>query len=222
MSLTEQLSQRRASASKRFSADKLEIMQRATRDLEASGLAQASASVGDRLPDHSLPNARGEQVSLSALRERGPLVISFYRGGWCPYCNLELRALQQVLPEMRALSASLVAISPERPDHASATALRNEVSFEVLSDVGNVFARKLGLVFELPPDLRAVYGDLGLDVEDHNGDDRWELPLPATYVVARDGTIGYAFVDADYTKRAEPEHILAALRGLPAATDAES
>ena len=186
-------------------------MDKATEDLVKSGIADRSLKVGDRVSEFTLTNAIGKEITLRSLLAAGPVVISFYRGQWCPYCNLELRALQKALPEIIANGASLVAISPQTPDNSLSTAEKNELTFEVLSDVGNKVAREFGLVFTLPEELRPIYEGFGVDLLAHNGDKTFELPLPATYVVAADGKVISAFVDPDYTKRLEPEEIVAAL-----------
>ncbi|MDJ0714305.1 MAG: peroxiredoxin-like family protein [Prochloraceae cyanobacterium] len=186
-------------------------MDKATEDLVKSGIADRSLKVGDRVSEFTLTNAIGKEITLRSLLAEGPVVISFYRGQWCPYCNLELRALQKALPEIIANGASLVAISPQTPDNSLSTAEKNELTFEVLRDVGNKVAREFGLVFTLPEELRPIYEGFGVDLLAHNGDKTFELPLPATYVVAADGKVISAFVDPDYTKRLEPEEIVAAL-----------
>lgn len=169
---------------------------------------------GDQAVRFALPDAKGETVELDELLQQGPVVVTFYRGGWCPYCNIELRALQAALPEMRELGASLVAVSPQTPDQSLSTSEKNELEFSVLSDVGNKVAREFGLVFSLPESLRPIYAQFGIDIPAHNGDDSFELPVPATFVIDRDGQIKYAFVNADYQQRAEPSEIVAALRSL--------
>ncbi|WP_310095263.1 MULTISPECIES: peroxiredoxin-like family protein, partial [Bosea] len=153
-------------------------------------------------------------VSLSSLLARGPLVVTFYRGGWCPYCNLQLLAYQQVLPTIRELGAELVAISPQQPDHSERTAQAARLDFPVLSDVGNVAAAAYGLAFELPSSLRAAYESAGTPVQLNNGDETWRLPVPGTFVVAQSGLVVLSYVDADYRKRLEPTEILGALTDL--------
>ncbi len=190
------------------------IMAQATQDLIDTGITDQSLKVGSQIPSIILPNATGQIVKVNQLLETGPVVISFYRGGWCPYCNLELKALQAKLPEIKALNASLVAISPETPDHSLSTTEKNALDFEVLSDVGNQVARAFGLVFTLPESLRPLYTKFGIDLPAYNGDDTFELPIPATYVIASDGMITLAFVDPDYTKRLEPIEIITALQKL--------
>ena len=214
MNLTQELNAYKA----KFKANQPEeiksVMTQATTDLINNRLAEKSISTGDKLPNFSLPNALGEEVTLKSLLSKSALVISFYRGGWCPYCNMELRALQQALPEMEARGATLVAISPETPDSSLSTKEKNELSFEVLSDRGNVLARQLGLVFTLPESLRPIYQNFGIDIPAHNGDTTFELPLPATYVISADGTVVYSFASADYTQRLEPLEIVKALDKL--------
>lgn len=212
MSLTNQLAEFAANFRTSVPTNTLATVDRVTAELRASNILDGVIYPGDLVSDVSLPNAKGEQVSLSSLLSKGPVVISFYYGGWCPYCNLELRALQNALPEIHGQSASLVAISPELPEHSLNTVQKNELGFEVLSDVGNRIARKFGLVFSLPNELRDIYRGFGLDVESHNGDDSSELSVPATLIIAPDGRVSYVFADVDYTKRLDPADLLLALR----------
>ena len=142
------------------------------------------------------------------------MVLAFYRGHWCPYCNVALRALQQALPQFRGAGARLMAISPETPDHSMSLIERQKLEYDVLSDAGNRVARDFGLAFKLPESVRPVYERLGITLPAFNGDESFELPVPATYVIDRDGRIRWAHVDADYTKRAEPAQILAALNQI--------
>lgn len=217
MSLTQALADLRAQSRGKIPEEALAQMDRATEELANSGIADRSLKERDRAPNFTLPDATGQSVELQSLLKKGPVVISFYRGQWCPYCNLELRTLQQALPEFESLGATLVAISPQTPDNSLSTQEKHELSFPVLSDVGNQVARQFGLVFQLPENIRAIYDAFGIDLQAHNGDDRFELPLPATYVMDRDGTIVLAFVEADYTQRLDPSEIVAALKGLKVA-----
>ena len=212
--LAQALHQRREASRARIPEQTLAIMDAATAELEASGLAEQSLSVGATAPDFSLPNATGEEVTLSKLLAQGPVVLAFYRGGWCPYCSIELRALQSRISEISAAGATLVAISPQTPDNSLSTAEKLELAFPVLSDVGNQVARDYGLVFSLPEDLRGVYAGWGLDIPAANGDETFELPVPATFVIGGDGVVAWRFADADYTKRAEPDEVIAALTAL--------
>jgi peroxiredoxin len=165
-----------------------------------------------------LNNAKGETVDVAALLKKGPVIVTFYRGGWCPYCNIELKAFQDVLPRINAAGASLVAISPEKPDDSLSTAEKNALTFEVLSDVGHRAGRAFGLVYEFSDELRGVYQGFGLDIPAKNGTPgEWALPVSATYVIDTNGTIIYAYTDADYRDRADPEDVLKVLAKRAAA-----
>ncbi|MDT0630563.1 peroxiredoxin-like family protein [Rubrivirga sp. S365] len=174
--------------------------------------AGRALGVGDQAPDFVLPNAMGQDVRLSELLDRGPVVLTFYRGAWCPYCNNQLRDYQDVLGEIEAAGATLVAVSPQAPDGSMTMAERNGLAFPVLSDVGNEVSRQYGLVFTVDDATRERYRAVGVDLAAVNGTDAWELPVPATYVVEPDGTIRAAFVEADYTQRASARQVLDALR----------
>jgi len=212
MSLTEELAARKARSAEKTPPEKYAIMMRATQELKDAELSQGAKAVGDTLPDATLPGATGQSVTLSSLWAQGPVVISFYRGGWCPYCNMELRALQKILPQLTELNARLVAISPETPDNSLNTQEKNELAFPVLSDIDNAYAKELGLVFQMPEDLQEHYHNNGLHVDQHNGNENYELPMPATYVVDTTGKVIEAFVPEDYTERLDPENIVRALQ----------
>ncbi|MCP5414503.1 MAG: AhpC/TSA family protein [Chromatiaceae bacterium] len=202
-----------AAKAKRVPADVLQTMAATTRQLETMGITDRSLKTGDRAPDFLLPNHLGRPRRLTELLADSVVVLSFYRGGWCPYCNMELHALQQSLPEIRASGAELVAISPELPDKTLDTQARHALEFDVLSDRGNRVSEAFGLAFELPEQLRPIYRSLGIDIPAYNGDTSFTLPVPATYVVDSDGIIRFHFVNADYTRRLEPDELLRALRG---------
>lgn len=211
MNLTQELNAFKTKFQSSQPAEIKSVMENTTTDLINSKIAENSLKQGDKMPSFALPNAVGEEVTLASLLAKGTVVISFYRGGWCPYCNMELRALQQALSEIEAKGATLVAISPETPDSSLSTKEKNELSFEVLSDRNNTFAKQLGLVFTLPEVLRPIYHNFGIDIPTYNGDSTFELPLPATYVVDADGSVIYSFASADYTKRLDPTEIIKAL-----------
>lgn len=191
-----------------------EVIMSTTGDLVKTGISKQSLKEGDMIPEFKLPNAKGENVDASDLTSSGPAVISFYRGGWCPYCNLELKALQNSLPEIKDLGAKLVAITPETPDNSMTTSEKNNLEFEVLSDKGNEVARKFGLVFNLAEELKPIYDAFGIDIKGHNGDESFTLPMPATYVVDKNGKIIKSFVSEDHTQRMEPSEVISALKGL--------
>ncbi len=214
MKLTDELEKMKQAALETIPAEITEIMDDATRAVADAGIAENSLGEGATIPSFSLPNAHGETVTSNALLAQGPLVISFYRGDWCPYCNLELRALQERLGEIRAKGATLVAISPETPESSAQTVDKNALEFEVLSDLGNRVAEQFGLVMVLDERLRPIYKEWGADLPARNGDDSFRLPLPGTYVVDRNGTVVKAFVDADYRKRLDPDEVIAALETI--------
>lgn len=189
-------------------------MERADGALLASGIVSRALKAGDTAPDFELPGADGQSVSLKSLLKNGPVVVSFYRGGWCPYCNLELRALQAVLPQIVERGATLVAVSPQTPDQSLSTAEKNELVFPVLSDSGSAVAKAFGIAFDLAEELRPIYTQFNHALPVMNGADSWALPIPATYVIAQNGIIALAFVDVDYRKRLEPSTVLETLRRL--------
>jgi len=190
----------------------IETMRRATAELIASGAAKRALKAGDKMPGFTLLDPDGNPVSSADLLKHGPLVISFYRGVWCPYCNMELQALQAALPAFQALGASLVAISPQNPVNSRKSVRQNGLSFPILSDPHNDLAAAFGLRFELQDYLVELYKSLKNDLPSFNGDPSWTLPMPGRFVVGQDGTILYAEVNPDYTRRPDPEDMLPALR----------
>jgi peroxiredoxin len=187
--------------------------ERGVEQVRETGVLDEALAVGDTAVDFSLPSAVGDSISLAELRKQGPVVLIWYRGGWCPYCNTQLRAMREILPELRSHNATMVAISPETPDNSMTTVEKSELDFEVLSVVGNRVAHQYGIVYKLPDEVASAF-EGRIDLEAYNGDDSKELPLAVTYVVGRDGVIRYAFLDADYRKRAEPSRILEVLTEL--------
>lgn len=213
-SLSAQLTELRDASRNNLPEATHNAMMNATQALRDSGIVSNAPKQGDTLLAFDLPNQNGEQRDLATLLKQGPVVLTFYRGGWCPYCNLELKAYQHVLADIRDADATLVAITPELPDASLTTAEKNELEFEVLTDQNADYARKLGLVFTLPEVLRPIYSSFGIEVEEHNGTGQFDFPLAATFIIASDGVITSAFVDADYTQRKEPSEIVAELQTL--------
>ena len=209
--LQSQLSEFKAGFKARATPERVATMETATEQLRASGIERTALQVGQRAPQLSLPNAKGEVVDLAQLWQQGPLIVVFYRGGWCPYCNLELRAWQQLLPQVKAQGAQLVAISPQSPDNSLSTQEKNSLAFEVLSDSSLQAADGFGIAFDMPKELVDLYSSVGHDLPKTNGNGRWALPVPATYVIDRSGVILYANIDADYRNRAEPADVLSVL-----------
>lgn len=187
------------------------IMERATEELIASGQASRAIRAGDRAPEFSLKDQDGNLVSSSALLEKGPLVVTFYRGVWCPYCNLDLQAMNEALPTLHSYGASLVAISPQTAVNSRKSVRTNQLGFPVLSDVHNDTAAAFGLRFTLPDYLIDLYKSLRNDLQAFNGDASWTLPMPARYVIGQDGIVLYSEVSPDYTRRPDPDALFPAL-----------
>ena len=177
--------------------------------LQATGVCERARRVGDLAPDVTLADASGAPVKLSDLWHGGPLVVIFYRGGWCSYCNLQLHAWQQHASELKRLGAALVAISPQTPDHSLDTIERNALAYTVLSDSRLDAANGFGIAFTLPPELIDLYASAGTDIPVLNGNAQWVLPIPATYVIDRTGRIRFAHVEMDYRERIDPQSVIA-------------
>ncbi|WP_447038865.1 peroxiredoxin-like family protein [Streptomyces sp. DSM 118878] len=199
---------------RKLPTDVLEVMDRGAAELLATRIAESALGTGDRAPRFTLPSATGKEVSLDALLAEGPVVLTFYRGAWCPYCNLALRALQQHHDDITARGARLVAVSPQIPDESISLTEKEGLGFDVLSDLGSDVAKQYGIAFDLSDELGALYNRLGFELHRVNGGHARTLPLPATYVIDPAGAVRWAFVDADYSVRAEPSDILAALDSL--------
>jgi len=196
--------------------DVLKLLFSKIEELVNSGIAELTLSEGNEIPQINLPNAVGKTINVNSMLKDGPVVISFYRGAWCPYCNLELKALQNALPEIKSLDAQLIVISPNTPDNSISSIEKHGLEFEVLTDARNKIAKEFRLVFNLAEELRPIYQQFNFDIPKYNGDESWELPIPATYIVNTDGKIVHAFVNADYTKRMEPTEIISKLKELTA------
>lgn len=197
------------------SPERLQANAQTISDLVASGLSASALREGDVAPDFALPDTHGHVLALKTLLDRGPVVISFYRGGWCPFCNLELRGLQRVLPTIVQVGASLVAISPQLPDNSLSTEEKNQLTFPVLSDIGNIVAKRFGIVFTLPTALVHANRTMGRDLVEINGEaGAAQLPMPATFVLDKSGVIRLVFVEEDWSKRLDPDIVVDTLRGL--------
>lgn len=211
--LASQLEEMTAQSASRLPAEMRQTFAAAIDEVKQTGIEKSAKQVGDRAADGELVTATGEKVRLSQLWSQQPIVVTWYRGGWCPYCNVQLRAMQQALGKLDGAGARLVAITPELPQHAQETAKSNDLTFLVLHDKQNELAHQYGVVFDLPGSVAGMYRDR-LQLAKVNGYDELELPLAATYVIDTDGVIRWAFLDADYKKRAEPAEIVAAVEKL--------
>lgn len=186
----------------------------AAEELVSRGMLQQALQVGAKAPAFVLPDASGKPVSSEALLANGPIVLVFYRGAWCPYCNIYLRGLQRFLPEISAAGGQLVAVSGETPERSAGVVAADSLAYPVLSDTSLVVARQFGLAYEVPKMVDSIAASFGLDFKQYYKMSKSELPLSATYVIAKDGTISYAFLDANYQKRAEPSDLVAELKKL--------
>ena len=196
----------------------IETMHRATAELIESGAAQRAKKAGDVAPEFSLRDPEGNVVNSVALLKHGPLVLSFYRGVWCPYCNMELLALEAAKPEFDKYGASLVAISPQTAPNSRKSVRQNKLSVPILSDVKGKVGAAFGLRFNLPAYLIELYKQLKNDLPTFNDDPSWTLPMPARYVIGQDGMILYSEVNPDYTRRPEPEDMIPVLQRATAIT----
>lgn len=204
--LKSQLEERKTNFALKANDNKKRAYKEGIESVEESGIVKAAKQVGDIAPEFILNNALGKPVKLSDYLKKGKVVLTWYRGNWCPYCNLTLTALQAELSNFKAQGANLIALTPELPDESISTSEKHNLDFEVLSDVGNKVAKKYGIVFQLTDEVAEMY-NLSFELNKHNGDDTNELPLAVTYIINEKGEIIYAFLDADYRNRAEPSEI---------------
>lgn len=212
-SLQAQLEGRSEASQSKATTENIKIAEDGINTIFSSGIMSRAKHSGDAAPDFTLFNATGIRVTLSEMLKESPVVLTWYRGGWCPYCNITLKYLQGKLGEIKAEGGTLIALTPESPDHSLSLREKHQLQFEILSDTGNNVARDYGIVYKLSDDVAKAYQE-GFDLHAYNGDESHELPLAATYVIDQDGMIRYTFLSADYKKRAEPTDILAALKQL--------
>ena len=176
--------------------------------------ASQALKVGDPMPPFVLPNAEGRLVASDELLAQGALVINFFRGNWCPYCQCTLQALEAALPRIKAAGGALVALTPDVGSHLTETKHESQLTYDVLSDVDGAVALQFGILFRAPPIYRELLAGFGVDLEERHGNAGWFMPMPASFVVDRKGIVRYAFVNADFTLRADPEEIVRVLQGL--------
>ena len=212
--LTDQLKAASEGGKKQMPVEVQATMAKALQSLRESGIEGKALHRGETMPDFELPGVDGKPVSSKALRKKGPLVITFYRGAWCPFCNMQLHDLQKHMGEFKAAGATLIAISPQLPDGSLSMTQKQSLQFHVLSDAGNKTAKAFGVSYTMTPELVQVYKGFGLDLSKINGSPDWELPLAASYVVDKAGKVAYAYVDVDYTKRAETLDLIDEVKAL--------
>ncbi len=196
-----------------FSSSDMAVMEKAGKDL-ASSMPAPGIKVGEKAPDFVLNNALGKAVNLKDKLKQGPVVLVFYRGAWCPFCNMHLHGLQQSLPEFKKYGAQLITITPQTPDKSVEQFKEKGYPFEVLSDLDSSVMKAYKLYFELPAQLVEVYKNHGIDIEAFNGEGRNILPVPGSFVIDTKGIVRAMFADTDYMKRMEPSAIIEALRKL--------
>ena len=212
MSLKDELKKLRAQD---MTDDRIRIAYEAVvRQLDRAETVSRALKVGDAMPTFLLPNAEGHLVFSDDLLKRGPMVVNFFRGNWCPYCQWTLEALEAALPRIAAASGQLVALTPDTGSHLTATKRAHGLNYEVLSDVDGAVGLQFGVLFRAPAPYRALLSHFGVDLAARHGNESWFIPMPAAFVVDQSAVIRYAFVDVDFTRRAEPDEIIEVLRTL--------
>jgi peroxiredoxin len=214
MKLNDQLEQYKHASRQNLAEGKKSVLEEHVRNLQLSGVASSPVKVGSAAPNFALRDHKGRNWELAKGLRSGPVVLKFYRGSWCPYCNIELRAYQMRLPKIRQLGALFVAVSPEKPDFAQALITKEQIEFPVLSDFKNTVARQFGLEFVVDERLRQLMKEFGNNLAEKNGEDSWTLPVPGTFVISRSGRIEFGFAEPDFTLRADPDEVLAVLDKL--------
>jgi peroxiredoxin len=208
MNLKKELSDFAEQMSKQAPKEVLQTMGEEIQKLAQSGITESAKSQGDIAPDFELENSDGIKVSLGSLLELGNVVISFNRGNWCPFCNLEFKALQEAVSDIKEVGSNMVVISPQLPIMSRQLKQDNGFTYDILYDKGNEVAKQFGISFALSKSLRPIHDAFGMDIPAHNGDNSFELPLAATYVINKDRRIIYAYLNANWMERAEPEDFL--------------
>ncbi|EKT4520656.1 AhpC/TSA family protein [Flavobacterium psychrophilum] len=189
----------------------LEAFGKSIEDLKTKNIEEKSIKIGETMPNFSLKNVKNEVVNSSDILKNGKMIIAFYRGSWCPYCNLELKALQEKTAEFKKKNATLIAISPQSPDNSLTVIEKHHLTFEVLTDKGNIFAKQLGITFELQDFVLPYYHALGIDLSSFNKTDDNSLPIPAVFVVDESSKIIYKFADVNYMNRIDIDELLKTL-----------
>lgn len=207
-SLAQQIDELNHTLSSQLPIEVLQAFQKSIEELKTSNLEKNSLKVGDKMPEFSLPNTSGQIISSREILKKEKMILAFYRGNWCPYCNLELRSLQENLSGIKNKNTFLAAVSPQTLHYSKTTVEENDLGFDVLTDAGNAFAKKLGIVFQLSDFLLPYYESLGIDLTEFNGNEDNMLPIPAVFVVDRNGYIIFRFLDVNYMNRLDIEELI--------------
>lgn len=214
MSLTNDLNKLREDSFDQLPAEAVQSLKKGIEEVANGYLKTNALNVGDTIPQFELPNIDGERKNIKDIFTKEYLVINFYRGGWCPFCSMELRAYEQIKDELNHIGADLVAISPELTDSANKTSKDNILTFDILSDEDALLMKKFGIVFSLINEVKKLYDGFGIDLLQHNGNENNELPVPGVYIVNKDYEIVYRYLEEDYTKRMEPSEIIDVINRL--------
>lgn len=206
--LEQQIEELNENLAKQLPTEVLEVFGKSIQDLKAQDIEETSIGTGERFPDFSLPNTNDETIVLRELLKNGKVIVAFFRGSWCPYCNLELKALQGNLRQITDRNATLVAISPQTTYYSEELRNNHHLDFELLTDKDNALAKQLGISFGLQDFVIPTYGSLGIDLSEYNANDNNELPIPAVFVIDTDGNIIYRFVDTNYMNRIDIQELI--------------
>jgi peroxiredoxin len=210
-SLAKQIESLNNELSQQIPQEVSEVFEKSINDLKTQNIENKSIQIGNILTPFSLPNTKNQLIHSKDVLKKGKMILAFYRGSWCPYCNLELRALQNNIAKITDNNVSLLAVSPQSPDHSMALTEKHELTFEVLTDENNKLAKQLGISFKLQEFAIPTYQAIGINLEDFNQDDENTLPVPAVFVVDTDGTVIYKFVDTDYRNRLNIDELIQSL-----------
>ncbi|MEM9277218.1 MAG: peroxiredoxin-like family protein [Pseudomonadota bacterium] len=221
MSLQDKLDAFKAQFKTQAPAEAFEAFARSTQELADSGQVEAAIKMGDTAPDFTLPDQDGNTVALKDLLAKGPVVVSFYRGVWCPYCNLEMKALEEAIGEIKSRGASLVAISMQGAADSRKSQKDNGLSFPILSDKAGEVADKYGIRWTLQDYVIPIHAGFGVELPKIHGDGEWNLPMPARYVINTDGQVVYSEINPDYTRRPDPSELFPVLDKLKPLAAAE-
>ncbi|PQA95955.1 alkyl hydroperoxide reductase [Chryseobacterium shigense] len=209
--LAQQIHELNHTLSSQLPKEVLQAFEKSIEELKTSNLEESCLKVGDIMPEFFLPNTFGQILSSREILKKEKIIMAFYRGNWCPYCNLELRSLQEKLSEIKGKNTFLAAVSPQTLHHSKTTVEKNNLGFDVLTDAGNTFAKKLGIVFQLPDFLLPYYRSLGIDLTDFNNNEENTLPVPAVFVIDQEGYIIFRFLDVNYMNRLDIEELIKVL-----------